>query len=246
MTNIQWLVGALLTISAASATAQTAAPTPDFSVTGNVGLFSDYRFRGISQTDRKPALQGGFDLGHSSGLYLGNWNSNIDSALYNGSNLEMDLYGGYKTEFGGVGIDVGAIYYYYPGSGKGGTSKIDNTEIYLGASYGPVSLKYYHAVSDFFSVPKTKGSQYYDLAFTHDLGNGLGLNAHVGYQRVKTFPSNTGKITDYKLGVTYDLSGFILGATYVGTNRDGNNFVGPQSGKDLAKDTVVLSVGKSF
>lgn len=246
MTKNQWLVSALLAMSAVSASAQTAAPASDLSITGNVGLFSDYRFRGISQTDRKPALQGGFDLSHSSGLYLGNWNSNIDSAFYNGSNLEMDLYGGYKTEIGGVGIDVGAIYYYYPGSGKGGTAKIDNTEVYIGASFGPVSAKYYHAVSDFFSVPNTKNSQYYDLSFSHDLGNGLGINAHVGYQRVKNLPSNVGKITDYKLGVTYDLNGFILGAAYVGTNRDGTNFLGPQSGKDLAKDTVVISVGKSF
>lgn len=245
MTNNQWLVSALLAISAACATAQTPAPASDPTITGNVGLFTDYRFRGISQTDRKPALQGGFDLSHSSGLYLGNWNSNIDSAFYNGSNLEMDFYGGYKTEFGGVGIDIGAIYYYYPGSGKGGTSKIDNTEVYIGASFGPVSAKYYRAVSDFFSVPNTKGSGYFDLAFAHDLGNGLGINAHVGHQRVRNIPGDPGKITDYKLGVTYDLKGFLLGASYIGTNRDGI-FLGPQSGKDLAKDTVVLSVGKSF
>ncbi len=244
MTKNQWLVSALLAISA-SANAQTAAPAPALSVTGNLGLFSDYRFRGISQTDRKPALQGGFDLSHSSGLYLGNWNSNIDSALYNGSNLEMDLYGGYKTEFGGVGIDLGAIYYYYPGSGKGGTTKIDNTELYIGASFGPVSAKYYHAVSDFFGVPNTKGSKYFDVSFAHDLGNGLGVNAHVGYQRVRNTPGDPGKITDYKLGLTYDLNGFILGASYIGTNRDGI-FFGPQSGKDLAKDSVVLSVGKTF
>jgi uncharacterized protein (TIGR02001 family) len=201
--------------------------------------------RSISQTDRKPALQGGFDLSHSSGLYLGNWNSNIDSALYNGGNLEMDFYGGYKTELSGVGLDFGVIYYYYPGSGKANTTKIDNTEVYAGASFGPVSAKYSHAVSNFFSAPNTKGSGYLDLGFAQDLGKGLGVNAHLGYQRVRNTPGGAGKITDYKLGVTYDLSGYVLGASYVGTNRDGI-FFGPQSGRDLAKDTVVVSVTKSF
>lgn len=156
----------------------------------------------------------------------------------------MDFYGGYKTEAGGVGLDFGVIY-YYPGSGKGGTSKIDNAEVYVGASYGRVSLKYSHAVSDFFSVPDTKGTGYLDLGFTQDLGGGCGVNAHAGYQKVRNTPGKAGKITDYKIGVTYDLSGFVLGTAYIGTNRDGI-FFGPQSGKDLAKGTAVVSVIKSF
>ncbi len=243
MKTSKWVMSMVLAMSAGAGMAQSA--TPAVSISGNLGLFSDYRFRGISLTDRKPALQGGFDLSHASGLYLGNWNSNIDSAFYNGSNLEMDVYGGYRTDLGGVGIDVGVIYYYYPGSGKGGTSKIDNTEIYVGASFGPLSAKYSHAVSDFFSAPNTKASRYFDLGYAQDLGNGLGVNAHVGYQRIRNTPSNTGRITDYKVGVTYDLSGYVLGASYIGTNRDGV-FFGPQSGKDLAKDTVVVSLTKSF
>lgn len=244
MKSIKWVIGLGLAISAAYGSAQTPA-TPATSVSGNLGLVTDYRFRGISQTDRRPALQGGFDLVHPSGLYVGNWNSNIDSALYNGSNLEMDFYGGYRTQLGSVGMDVGAIHYYYPASGKAGTPKIDNTELYIGASFGPFSAKYYHAVSDFFSAPATKNTKYYDLAYSQDLGNGLGINAHVGHQRVSNTPGPAGRITDYKVGVTQDLSGYLLGASYIGTNRDGV-FFGPQSRKDIAKDTLVLSVGKSF
>ena len=93
----------------------------DWTITGNAGVFSDYRFRGISQTNKKPAFQGGFDIGHASGFYVGNWNSNIDSSFYNGANLEMDFYGGYKLPVGPVALDFGALYYYYPGSGAGGT-----------------------------------------------------------------------------------------------------------------------------
>jgi uncharacterized protein (TIGR02001 family) len=102
--------------SAASAPAAAEAK-PDWTITGNAGLFSEYRFRGISQTNKKPAFQGGFDISHISGFYVGNWNSNVDSALYNGANLEMDFYGGYKLPVGDFTFDFGALYYYYPGSG---------------------------------------------------------------------------------------------------------------------------------
>ena len=130
----------------------------DWSVTGNAGLFSDYRFRGISQTDKKPAFQGGFDIGHASGFYVGNWNSNIDSALLqrrqhrDGFLRRLQVAGSAH-----VALDFGVLYYYYPGSGAGGTSKIDNTELYVSAGFGPVSAKYSQAVSDFFGVARFEG-----------------------------------------------------------------------------------------
>jgi uncharacterized protein (TIGR02001 family) len=136
------ILSPLLVAASLAAQAQTAATpaTPaapeaksDWMFTGNAGVFSDYRFRGISQTNKKPAFQGGFDIGHASGFYVGNWNSNVDSSLYNGANLEMDFYGGYKMTAGPVALDFGALYYYYPGSGAGGTFKIDNTELYVSA-----------------------------------------------------------------------------------------------------------------
>jgi uncharacterized protein (TIGR02001 family) len=97
--------------------AEAAASRHTHTLTGNVGLFSSYRFRGIDQTFGKPALQGGFDYSHASGIYVGNWNSNVSSgAGFPEGNLEMDFYGGYKTTIGDFGIDVGGLYYYYPGS----------------------------------------------------------------------------------------------------------------------------------
>ena len=118
MNKTKLALAALLAIASASAFSQAAAPaapapTPEWTITGNAGLFSDYRFRGISQTDKKPAFQGGFDVAHSSGLYIGNWNSNVDSALYSGANIEMDFYAGFKGAVAdtGVGYDIGAIYY---------------------------------------------------------------------------------------------------------------------------------------
>ena len=111
------------TAGLAQTTAAPAPPAPDYTLTANVGLFSEYIFRGISQTAGKPAVQGGFDWGHSSGFYLGTWASNIswleDFGAYTRSSLEWDFYGGYKGNFPGSDdwtYDLGTIYYYYPGT----------------------------------------------------------------------------------------------------------------------------------
>ena len=162
-----------------------AAPTPDWTFTSNVGVFSDYRFRGISQTNKYPAIQGGFDIAHKSGFYVGNWNSNVDSLMYNGGNIEMDFYGGYKTTFGDFGLDVGGLYYYYPGSGQNNTVRIDNGELYVAGSWGPFTAKYNYAVTHFFDAPDSKGSSYIDFGYSQDLGNNWGINAHYGYQWLK-------------------------------------------------------------
>jgi uncharacterized protein (TIGR02001 family) len=239
------------TLLGAALSAPLAVQAQDYTLSGNAGLFSDYRFRGITQTDYGPAFQGGFDFSHKSGVYLGNWNSNVEQFLYNGASLEMDFYGGYKGSVGAFGYDVGAIYYYYPKSGVAGSTKIDNTEIYVGGSYGPVSLKYYHAVSDFFGVPDTKNSYYLDLGAGFDLGGGWGVNGHVGYQKIKGLPAGvTDNYTDYKVGVTKDLSGWIVGLAVVGTSEEdlfvtGNSLV-DGSLEGAGKTGVVVSVSKSF
>ena len=247
--------------AARAAPASTAAPAAPASpltltgwtLTGNAGLFSDYRFRGISQTAGKPAFQGGFDVTHASGFYAGNWNSNVDANFYNGANLEMDFYGGFKTSVDAFGFDVGAIYYYYPGTGAAGSIKIDNAELYLGASWGPLTAKYSYAVTDFFGAPNSDGSSYFDLGFNYDVGNGFGVNAHVGYQTLKgdaIVPQINGStpdsITDYKIGGTYTVDGFVLGAAFVGTNRDYSFGTAFAKGKNISDNTFVVSVSKSF
>src|SRR5678810_1312671 len=98
-------------LASAQTAAPAAAPAPS-PVTGNMTIASDYRFRGISQTYLGPAIQGGIDYAHASGIYLGNWNSNVASQVFSGgSGIEMDFYGGWKKSFGDFGLDVGTIYY---------------------------------------------------------------------------------------------------------------------------------------
>ena len=240
------------------ASAQTAAPAkaePEYTITGNAGLFSDYRFRGFSQTDYNPAFQGGFDFAHKSGFYLGNWNSNVSSGIYNGASLEMDFYGGYKATFGEFGLDVGTIYYYYPGTGldpAGVDAK--NWEVYLGGSWGPLSAKYYYSFTDFFGLKApgvdTKGSQYLDLTGTFDLGSGFGVVAHAGWQKIKNGKSVNlidDQVWDYKLGVTYDIaaSGWIAGAAVVGTSEK-NLFTESNLVDGAGKTSVVVSISKTF
>jgi len=228
---------------------------PEYTFSGNAGLFSDYRFRGFTQTDYRPAFQGGFDFAHKSGLYAGNWNSNVSSVAYNGASLEMDFYGGYRTTIGDIGVDVGVLYYYYPGTGKYiADFKPKNLEAYVGGSYGPVSLKYFHSFTDFFGLKApgidSKGSQYLDLTTTFDMGGGIGLVGHVGWQKIKNgrqLGLIEDTVYDYKLGVTYDVaaSGWVLGAAVIGTSEK-DLFLKTDLSEGAGKTSAVLSLTKSF
>lgn len=230
------------------------APTPDWTVAGNAGLSSDYRFRGFTQTNYKPAFQGGIDIGHSSGFYAGNWNSNVEQSLYNGASLEMDFYAGYKNTYGDLGYDVGYYYYAYPGSGSNGTTNIKNGEIYVGGSYGPVAAKFWYATTDFFSIKgngaDTKGSWYGELNGAYEVMEGVNVLGHVGYQKIsdgKKVGLVADNVTDWKVGATKDLSGWLLGLAVVGTSEK-NLFTTGDSGfiKGAGKTGVVASVTKTF
>jgi len=258
------------------ASAQAASASPH-TFTGNMSLVSDYRFRGIAQTNKEPAIQGGFDYSHSSGIYLGNWNSNVSSgAGFPSGNIEMDFYGGWKHSWGDWGLDLGAIYYYYPGSDASTTNgttftnprdgsthngRISNTELYIGGSWKWVSLKYYRAISDYFSLPNTDGTDYWDLSASYDMGSGWTILGHVGNLSLRNWDTGIdatkGSYTDWKLGVTKDLSGWVLGAAYVDSNAKGNCATGsfycfgntlpnPSKTKNAGNGTLVLSVSKSF
>ena len=135
----------------------------EIELSANFGLVSDYRFRGVSQTNKEMAAQGGFDLAHKSGFYMGTWTSNVsDFANPNGNGLEIDAYLGYSTEVGGIGIDIGNLYYYYPANEA--SPNVDTNEVYLGLSVSAFTLKTSYATSKYFGVAGSKGTIYYNLS----------------------------------------------------------------------------------
>jgi uncharacterized protein (TIGR02001 family) len=240
----------------AAAQAPAAKPEPEFTLTGNLTIASDYRFRGFTQTDYNPAIQGGVDFAHKSGFYLGNWNSNVSSGIFNGAPIEMDFYGGYKHSFGDIGLDVGAIYYYYPGTGEYGPYEAKNFEAYIGGTWGPASVKYYYAFTNFFGVEvpgyNTKGSQYVDLTGTFPIGE-FAIVAHAGWQFVKNYENinttlNKDNVWDYKLGGTWDIqgSGWVLGAFFVGTSEKDFFTTAENPSRGAGRNGFVATIGKTF
>lgn len=252
-------LAAAATLSSGAVMAADPAPaaTPDFVVTGNFGITSDYRFRGLSQNNQDPSFQGGFDVAHSSGLYIGTWGSNVSqwAASPNG-NLELDIYGGYKTAVGDLGLDFGLIAYKYPSSTQSYASNTE--EAYVGLSYGPVTFKTSYVLGkNYFATTTASGANasgtvYYDLSIAQEIFPKLTASAHAGYTDYKegAFGYGPGKMSyaDYNLGLAYDLNGYVFGVKYyandakVGTK----SYATAADGTKLYKSGVAVSLTKAF
>ncbi len=236
------IAAALLTSTASMAqTAAAAAPAAtSLDVAYNVGLVSDYRYRGISQTRLQPALQGGADVTYGA-WYAGVWASNIKWVKDSGgnANVEIDLYGGYKYALNdAVTLDVGVLAYQYPRNQL--STSANTTEVYVGVASGPFSAKYSHATTNLFGFASSKGSDYLEANVDYELLKGTNLVAHVGRQNVK---NNIGSsYTDYKLGVTYEALGGKFAASVIGANQD---YFAP-NGKNISKAGLVVAYTKSF
>lgn len=191
-------------------------------LSANLSLTSNYKFRGQDQDittsastlkDKaiKPALQGGFDYAHSSGFYVGNWNSSVN--WLTGNSLEVDVYGGYKGEImKDLGYDVGVLAYLYPGNTNGNT-----TEIYGGLTYGPFSAKYSHTVSsDYFNYGSKAG--YLNIGYSQEVMKGVTLKASLGSTMFKN--ATLVDFMDYSVGAAYDLgNGFSVTGAVVGATK---------------------------
>jgi len=253
--------------------AQTAGPDASpHSVTGTLSLVSDYRFRGISQSWRQPAVQAGIDYTHASGLYLGNWNSSVSSNSYNnGASLESDLYGGYRFPLAqDVTADAGVLFYLYPGARLNSApatpsgNRYDNTELYFGIARGAFNAKLSYAVTDYFGLNggtaayaywsalpargSSRGTTYLDLNYGVDLGHQLTLNLHLGHTAVRHYGELS--YSDYKLGLARDWSGFTWGLAVVGTQADAAYYqVGDSAWlnpKRTGRGGLVLSAARTF
>jgi uncharacterized protein (TIGR02001 family) len=223
--------------------AQAKPAEPDYTLGFNVGAVTDYRYRGISQTRLKPALQGGVDFSHKSGFYLGAWASSIKWIKDAGgsADVELDVYGGYKFNAGPVGLDVGVLTYNYPDHSL--AISPDTQEGYIAGTWGPATLKYSHAFSNLFGFANSKNSYYLDLAATFDLGSGWGVTPHIGYQHVRN--NSAFSYTDYSITLTKDFgNGLSASAALVDTDSNGV-YLAP-NGKNLGRAGVVLGLKYSF
>jgi len=209
-------------------------------VSGNLSISSDYRFRGISQTMENPAFQGGIDFNHKSGVYIGNWNSNISAVQYPGtSGLESDVYVGFSKNLGNINFDIGAIRYNYAGA-----NTFNTTEGYVGIGSGPVSLKVSQSTTNYFGTADSKGSRYYDLNLEVPVGR-MTFSAHAGYTDVANQTANDYK--DYSVGASTEIAGLTVGAKYfVNDLKNDFKLANTINGKQLYANGFVVSVSKTF
>jgi uncharacterized protein (TIGR02001 family) len=213
------------------------APASPHTITGNLGLFSQYIFRGLTQTNEEPALQGGMDYSHASGFYVGTWGSNVswlrDFGSYSaGGSLELDIYGGFKGSIGKTdfGYDVGLLYYWYPGDKAPGAVSADTLELYGAISWKWLSAKLsYSLQDDTFGVRDSRGTYYLDLTAVYPIPNTkLTAIAHYGMQEFDgngvtctggTNNDQCASYKDWKLGLNYSLpKDFTVGVFYTDTD----------------------------
>ena len=255
---------ALATAVAAPAATLAQAPASPHTVTANVGFFTEYIFRGISQTGGKPALQGGFDYAHANGFYAGTWASNAswlqDFRAYRRSSLEWDFYGGYKWSFANdFGLDVGTIYYYYPGQKNPGVVSADTWEIYVAGTWKFLGAKFSYSLDDYFGArptgQKTDGTWYLDLFANYAFGeSGWSLNAHYGILDVANDGTQAAgteaSYNDWRIGGAYTVpsgpvKGLEVGAFYTDTSAK-KPFYTDLTGYDTSKGRLVAYVKKTF
>ena len=234
----------IFSLSVAPALAQDAAPSP-VTVTGSATIASDYRLRGVSQTDKEMAIQGGITIAHESGLYVGTWASNLAGwGTFGGANMELDLAGGYRHKLSDTAtLDVGVTWYMYPG----GADKTDYAEPFakLSGTVGPVTLLAGVAYAPaqealgrwYFTGADAAAGVYNDFGDKEDnlylwgdgalaiRGTPFTGKAHIGYSDGNrglgpnaTSAAPTGKYWDWSLGVDTTWRNLTLGVFYVDTD----------------------------
>lgn len=226
-----WKIAAVAAMIPSAALAQGEAGTPAVSVAYNIGVVSDYRFRGISYTNRDPALQGGIDIAFRSGFFVGTWASNI--ADYGGSNVEVDLYGGYGGEVAGIAYTASALTYLYPGGTDVNYVELQST---LAKTIGPVTTTITLAYTpDQWNT--TRDNFYAGLGADVALGD-LPMTASFSIGREN---GSYDEKWDWSAGLSYTLDKFEISASYVDSNYKG----ALEAGKN-GRAGAVLSVKASF
>jgi uncharacterized protein (TIGR02001 family) len=263
---------AFLTLTAIPAHAQDTDPPAELTVSGSVALVSDYRFRGVSQSDEEMAIQGGLTVSHADGFYLSTWASNLAGwGTFGGANMELDLVGGFKHDLGGgTALDVGVTWYMYPGGADTtdfaeGYAKLSGTlgpvNALVGVAYAPKQK----ALGNFSNTPQSRGQSEDNIYLWGDVSAGLGdtpltVKAHLGYSDGNpglgpngTSIAPTGSYLDYLVGADVALGKLTLGVAYVGTDISRaksrylmDNFSSTKDKSSIASGKVLFSIGASF
>jgi uncharacterized protein (TIGR02001 family) len=246
MLNKKLLPVALATSLLAGATVTQVAHA-DMEISGNVALTSDYRFRGISQSDEDIAIQGGFDLGWDTGIYVGVWGSSVDFNGVDGEgfdgSLELDYYVGWASDIGdsGFAIDVGYLYYDYPGDSSSGEG--DYQELYGSLSWNDLAVgmaysdDYYGETDTFF---------YYYADYSLGINDTFTIDFHVGYNDLEKnggfLATDEDSYIDYSVGVTASWLAVDWTLAYVGTDLDEEDVFDTEWGDD----SIIFTISKSM
>jgi len=242
-------LGAALSALASAAPAAAHDLGGGFTINGGATVVSDYRFRGISQTDRRFAVQGTLSLSHSSGFYATVWGSSIDDYVAAGSDQEIDLIAGWKRTWGNTTVDVGVLYYYYPNSSQfipGYNS--DFVEPYASISHvvGPVTLKAtanYAPSQSALSIGAGNEDNFYLAGdVSASLGHGFTVSGHVGHSFGPSYLTIGDEYTDWNVGVSYTTGPLTVGVQYVDTDGDFTTL----TGRNASGSGVVGTVGVAF
>lgn len=204
MKNIASITTLTLVAAASMAdAAPAAAPASAWTQSGNVALTSNYIWRGVSQTNNSLALQGSFDVAHTSGLSAGVFASSVSKGS---ASTEVDLYANYGFKVSGVDLSVGYIAYSYQGE-----SSENFEEVNLAATYAGVTAKVSKGIS-------SNKEYYYELGYTYSIPSvkGLDLGLHYGWATTATSKNNE----DYSVALSYPVAGF--DATVAYSNVPGN------------------------
>lgn len=228
------------TLLAAPLSANAAGEIKDVELSANVGFVTEYSFRGIQQSDENPALQGGFDVTHSSGLYAGVWGSNVDFNDGDEASVEIDYYAGYSSDFKGLNYDIGALYYTYPGADS--DLNYDYMEVSLALGY---DFKVFSLSTSVNYSPENFGDSgdatYLAGAVDVPLPHDFSLNAHIGHQWIDDEVAfGVDSYTDWSAGIAYSNWGFDFGLTYIDTN------IPHEECEDGCDERVIGSISRSF
>jgi uncharacterized protein (TIGR02001 family) len=256
---------AVMLASAFSATSaayanQASEPASPHMLTTNIGLFTDYTYRGISLARERGAVQGGIDYSHSSGFFLGAWGTNVEKNAFYGNTVEFDIYGGYVHKLADdLSMNVGFLSYFYPDSdrsvvnGYKGASP-NTTELNAAITYKYFTLKHSASVTDFFGNDflgsgSSRGSGYTELNVNYKLPVAdLNLLVHVGRLSVRNYYELN--YTDWLLGVNKDFSiagstGWNAGVSYTTTNADDGLYVDGK-GWETGNDRLIGYIKRTF